>query len=482
MMGRKLGNAGEIYDNLETRRETLEFEFTVKYSYAVPRSLGTKMSLFAVLSHRWGRNRRIPRPSFFSRGPSLRTKLFARPFSILLARGKLSWSSLTNSQKLAVEHLGWGKRQWNGIDHLSDLPAWNKLSLSQQAAVQHGLSLTKDEYELARRSLRNSHKQESQQSKSTSSMSQSISSSVASGKKLLSAIPSIPSMPKSLARAAWKAVQYVAPIVSNSPKTSRSIAALALESFPTLVDAMADKVCLEDRVETILYLDDSGSMHSKLGMGQSVLSSMASSLQVSTRVIKFGSKKTVLGVRDDSFSTSLTMFGWNAKSGSTYMWKMIEDDIMGRYKPAQNGKLRVVVITDGYDTDSPGPYNGIRGMDPMMKQLLAKRYDIEFHIVILEDPFSSFGSISIQDKHVRRYESLAAATGGSAVKISNIFHQDDPKVQSFLRTLEQSSRTGVLQQSQRVQRQQQYLDDARRGRKEHLDWVSLMPPPSSTKT
>ena len=35
-----------------------------------------------------------------------------------------------------------------------------------------------------------------------------------------------------------------------------------------------------------------------------------------------------------------------------------------------SGKLRVVVITDGYDSDSPGVYYGIKGMDPLMNKLL----------------------------------------------------------------------------------------------------------------
>ncbi len=48
----------------------------------------------------------------------------------------------------------------------------------------------------------------------------------------------------------------------------------------------------------------------------------------------------------------------------TYMWEMIYDDIIDRYLPNAGrggGVLRVVIITDGYDTHSPPPFNGIQG-------------------------------------------------------------------------------------------------------------------------
>ena len=61
---------------------------------------------------------------------------------------------------------------------------------------------------------------------------------------------------------------------------------------------------------------------------------------------------------------------------------MIQQDVLGRYRPA-GGKLRLIVITDGHDTLSPAQYAGLRGMDPLMNDLHAAGYDVEWHVVVL---------------------------------------------------------------------------------------------------
>ena len=51
--------------------------------------------------------------------------------------------------------------------------------------------------------------------------------------------------------------------------------------------------------------------------------------------------------------SSVVAAQWNGTSGGTYMWKMIEEDVRSRYLPG-HGRLRLIVITDGEDTHSPG--------------------------------------------------------------------------------------------------------------------------------
>ena len=36
------------------------------------------------------------------------------------------------------------------------------------------------------------------------------------------------------------------------------------------------------------------------------------------------------------------------------------------------------------DNASPGAYHGPKGMDPMMHDLLAQGYDIEWHIIVVD--------------------------------------------------------------------------------------------------
>ena len=111
-----------------------------------------------------------------------------------------------------------------------------------------------------------------------------------------------------------------------------------------------------------------------------------------------------------------------------------------KYIPGQ-GKLRVIVITDGLDVRSPHPYNGIRGMDPMMQELLKDGYDIEWHIVVVDisrGPF--FGQINKSD--VSKYEALAESTGGGFLFIDEPGVMDDFSARHFLSSLEKAVRGG----------------------------------------
>jgi len=63
-------------------------------------------------------------------------------------------------------------------------------------------------------------------------------------------------------------------------------------------------------------------------------------------------------------------------AGGTYMWHMIERDVIKRYEPGP-GTLRIYVVTDGEDMQSPYPYMGMNGMNPLMEGLLARGYKVK---------------------------------------------------------------------------------------------------------
>ena len=48
-----------------------------------------------------------------------------------------------------------------------------------------------------------------------------------------------------------------------------------------------------------------------------------------------------------------------------------------RYTPGR-GTLRLVVVTDGDDCLSPGEYRGARGMNPLMRELKERGFNIEW--------------------------------------------------------------------------------------------------------
>jgi len=280
----------------------------------------------------------------------------------------------------------------------------------------------------------------------------------------------------SLARAVWGVAKAAAPIAGSALSRSRHpgmmVAGHVLQSMPSVVDAMADPVVV-DAIETIVYLDDSGSMRSDSGSreffggslldeGKKVLGSMGPLLSGPTRVLKFGHTPTVLAPREERPPiTDLISFGWDGTSGGTYMWHMIEQDVLQRYRPG-SGKLRLIVVTDGHDTMSPEHYSGLRGMDPLMSSLHDFGYDVEWHIVVL-------GQVSQSE----RYESLAAATGGSFLAVTS-FDESSRETARFLDAIADSGRSDYAHA--RRERQKQYELDARNGKTEKFEWFKLAEP------
>ena len=192
-----------------------------------------------------------------------------------------------------------------------------------------------------------------------------------------------------------------------------------------------------------------------------------------SRIIKFGNYPTVLNPSEEDWSVSLVSTAWDGSSGGTYMWKMILDDVQTRYKPA-GGKLRIVVITDGYDNWSPAPYKGVQGFNPLMQTLLRQGYDIEWFIVVVgNDVNSKHAELSMRDQEL--YKNLAQATGGQFLSVSDPsgWDEDNEEVSDFLHALEDSGYHDS--ESQRQERQRQYKLEARKGKKENFDWLPALP-------
>ena len=114
------------------------------------------------------------------------------------------------------------------------------------------------------------------------------------------------------------------------------------------------------------------------------------------------------------------------------MWHMILEDIREKYLPG-HGKLRAIVITDGLDTHSPSPYQGIQGMNPMMQRLLEDGFDIEWHIVVVS--INTLGR-PISSAEILKYEALAETTGGGFLHIDEPGVMNDHSARHLLTSLE----------------------------------------------
>jgi hypothetical protein len=239
------------------------------------------------------------------------------------------------------------------------------------------------------------------------------------------------------------------------------------------MDEFADPVLVPaGTLETVLYVDDSGSMSGNLSLGKPALPSMADLLQESpTRIVKFGSGKSVIAPREDKWSTALTCLNWDASSGSTYMWKLIEEDMdrgghaatvqagprgnsEGEAAPDSNHRRirhRLSRRVPRYERDGPHDENA-----------LGKGLHIEFHIIVLGD--------RQQHAHaLKQYKSLAEATGGGYLALSGGMYvsEKNPDMKSSVKNLEASNDT-AMSRERRTKQRQEYLSEARSGKRRTL--------------
>jgi hypothetical protein len=283
-------------------------------------------------------------------------------------------------------------------------------------------------------------------------------------------------------------LKWVGPIsglfLSNSAARRNPTLRKLLMQVPTLVDAFADPIKLSSStVETVLFLDDSKSMRGKnLQVGKELLRQLepilstrsnAENVSSALRVVKFGTDKTVLQLRDNKFNNlNAVLLGWDGSSETTYLWKMLEQDILKRYRPSQNpkqGKIRIIILTDGYDTQSPGSYRGVNGMNPMMEKLISCGFNIEFHIALIRC------EVNQQKKEVNRYQALAEATGGGYVAVNASNFNDfnacikfNSALDNFLKHL---SSKGSIASIARQQQKVRYLFSCAQGRYQPFGWM-----------
>jgi len=211
------------------------------------------------------------------------------------------------------------------------------------------------------------------------------------------------------------------------------------DAYPDHVDCGV----VVDQIETVFFLDDSGSMKNpdfRLDMGLRVLESLAPHMDGRpVRVHKFGTNrhlltpnsgrtiglnletlclqdggKCVLPHRDNR---GRLVGAWNGTSDWTYMWKNIREDVPDYYLPGP-GLLRVYIIADGVDNSNDGRPNGFEGFEALLDDLEVYNFnELQFHYALIDGPKDSDGNSNWEAEYTR----LANRTGGSFVH----YHRDD---------------------------------------------------------
>ena len=208
----------------------------------------------------------------------------------------VSWDKLSENERLAWQQLGWNKSKWEGIDSAPHISHWNEMSASQKSVVQYGLNINEVEWnrmvsnkELL--TLEKKHTSTSISSSTDSNADGNTSNAVVTASTYTSAV-SIATNAKSVAaKVAWSALKYIGPAAniiptsgggrhSHLPIKPLGLAAMGIKQLPTFIDEFSDPVIIAPgSIETVLYLDDSGSMSGNLGLGKAALQSMGELLQ-----------------------------------------------------------------------------------------------------------------------------------------------------------------------------------------------------------
>jgi len=410
-----------------------------------------------------------------------------------------AWRQLTQDRRAAWEMLGWDEARWEGSSAppVSEFFDWAELSTEEQSAAQYGLG-----YDEA------SWNAEEDEESLTSGAGVLVcdddepASSVAGRPASSSDAVGSPSDGGGAAAAAAEPGFFSSLMQAAAPMAKMALhdaarhnpalyaASAALHVAEDLHASQNAPVLAEGMRENLIYLDDSGSMgfgsSGLLEHGQHIARDVLPSLGgMTTRLVKFGSNKTVLSGRSSAPLTPSVLSLWDATSGGTYMWHMIEQDIMTNYRPGP-GVLRVFVVTDGEDIESPYGYNGSEGMDPMQKALLETGYDIEWNIVLLQasDAWSSLSSGAAD-----RYRDLCRATGGDFLLVepppSFLFgvlsdtHDTLGKHRTYKSWLKGVVRGSTRDEAEkkRSEKQREHRRAVDQGKATDFDWGHLLPPP-----
>ena len=257
---------------------------------------------------------------------------------------------MTSEQQAAWGMLGWSETSWNGDAEppLSDGALWKNLSPGEAAAARFGLGYTPESWDAEL--LEGQPGDGDALAASSSSSSSSVAAAGAGLRKGSGVLGAL-----------FGALRSGAELVDQGFDVARDPAG-------GLADALlAGPAVPVDGPEAIVYLDDSGSMASArhLASAHAAFAELAPRLACTpTRVVLFGTSKEELVPRTAAASpppppperarasagsvgrpvnVPEVLGAWRGRSGGTYLWHMIERDVLKRYRPGA-GTLRIYVV------------------------------------------------------------------------------------------------------------------------------------------
>lgn len=234
-----------------------------------------------------------------------------RSFTSSESPASMSWDKMTSTQRDAWILLGWNETSWKGQSPAppSDSAYWKQLTPTQQSAAKYGLGYTSHVWDME---LDGIEEHSDSNIVSTDKVNNEVSSS--NNKKTGGILSSI-----------FNVIKGGSDVINTGFD-------IANDPIAGIQDSISNKIDISS-IESIVYLDDSGSMQgSNIQHAKEAFNSIFPLFRtIPTRIVLFGSNKTELfdkrqeeiSSKSKNVPSTLITNQWNGHSGGTYMWHMI---------------------------------------------------------------------------------------------------------------------------------------------------------------
>ena len=155
-----------------------------------------------------------------------------------------------------------------------------------------------------------------------------------------------------------------------------------------------------------------------------------------------------------------------ARNGGTYLWKFLVEE--GRELIKRTNKWMFVLISDGMDNESSGPYSGVKGFRKCVEELQKINIDVEFHIVGLGLPESACDV----------FRQVSGSTGGVFYNLGSSNEEDEESLKEIVQNLNIAIDEAIdpaLRARSRRRRQTEYLETCSDGDLQLVEIPSAVP-------
>lgn len=191
-----------------------------------------------------------------------------------------------------------------------------------------------------------------------------------------------------------------------------------------------------------------------------------SSMPLTVRTIHSKGESQTLREIGRYTSSELNATSFPRRDGGTYLWKFLVDE--GKELVEKTEKWMFVLISDGMDNESSGPYKGVKGFRKCVEELQKLKIDVEFHIVGLGLPESACDV----------FRQVSGSTGGVFYNLGSTNEEDEESLREIVENLNIAIDEAIdpaLRARSRRRRQTEYLETCSAGDLQVVEIPSAVP-------